>query len=1624
MMANYTVDNDILIDVFQSDSRGIEIGFDSTYTSIPHPGSNKTIQGWQWDRRLWPDEKELEALEYAPSIWDPTSYFLTSGYWQSGIGYGKDLLLFSISDFEIDSKEYWTPKLNHGYFYNRQYEWYLFADDYVTEQFYNNQLQSGFQYVDLSYNTKPGIPIRVARYRRDEVTKQYELDIGFRKRVKFTGNTLSGVEANTQNDAGYISFENVEGFDPEFIIDYDYGNKPRAYLNGDYSEAIASSGEFSQYELLGIGDGYKNQFYTRYSPIDPSGSFELISYIGSGSYTVLNQINSVSDFQEADVNEYKLDSILGIVTLYSGYPPAAGEKIAARYTKGISIEYEPEKSRDYILAGNTNINPLYSINPKGFLTVGFESQIPASITLESDLPTSSNYLSSLAGRSSRLTATVRGSNGEVLPNQEVKFELVAPYLSSLVSDTAITDHNGEADIVFLPPQNIESMGVYTTEFRHSGSETVIDVLGLPIPTNESGVLLYEVHREDTVLGFPASGEDTELSEFLNGAGVYLDPDGTSATTTYEKLYRQQFDITDLETIDDTDSSTLSIGRKEIVYNNNPNHIHPHSGIQQDPVYSPMFPVRYSNTGTISSPDIELVYDTLLPDFNDEIKSYFAITETTDQVIAYVVEPYTGRRIYSNIISIDITTDDESDGIINCADSDDVSSGLFRETRNLNDYDDDWITDNTYNNLYDKYIDTRLASGEFGYKELELEDKTIALYHFNNDLSDSGPYGFSVSGYDIGFAEKAGYSEQAVVMLTSGENISVENNLLRYIDHHSGTMEFGFRTLDPNYSTEIGSRQYFGSLLSVNSDGEYNGPETFLYVSSGTSYLGLDYYINGSSIFDSDPVATSVPINNINILDNKWHQLKYTWKYVPDEVITNSGYFDIDLYLDNVSYIDRDNIFVEDPNADQFSLLAWERQTPAPITLGTGDTFYKVRYLNNEFFILGTKMEIQKSSDGINWTSSNVSTGFGQSFHDIAYNDIYVIVGVWGEIQTSVDGITWTRRFKSGFGSNFDDLYGITYGAGLFVAVGEDGQIQTSTDTVNWTIRTPDNSFGSGALEDFNGIAYGNGLLVAVGGDGAAAEVQTSPDGINWTVRTVDAAANNILRGIVFANNLFVAVGNSGTIQTSSDGITWTAQTPDDGFSSIFRGIGYDDDQNLFIAVGNAEIQTSPDGVTWTVRTLDGGFSQNIYSAAHGNNVSAIVGDTAEIQTSINDIDWVKRYPGTSILKDAVTSMLYANNLFFAGGTGTVQISEDRISWEAHNLADTFIVYGLAYGLDMYVAVGSNGKINTSSDGISWTSRISGFAFNFFDIAFGNGVFVAVGNSGAIRSSSDGVLWVTRTPDGGFSDNFLGITFGNNLFVAVGNGGEIQTSPDGITWTTREADDFINSFSDVTFGNNLFVAVGGNGEIQISSDGITWKAYPNNNGFGGGTFDSFDAVSYKDNTYIAVGGFGEIQTSEDGISWIRQIPAAGYQSKFYSVITDGDVFVIGGTGGEIQTSKNVYRNLIGKYREKTVPGYYDELRLTSGEQIAHFTFQPKYYLEYESYNDWFRRTRILDTQHLGLNTYLFSGDCPSTIPVGHRLKSSDTQVASEIGYRLFYDLNDSLVGSYYTASGLDTYEEYY
>jgi len=190
-------------------------------------------------------------------------------------------------------------------------------------------------------------------------------------------------------------------------------------------------------------------------------------------------------------------------------------------------------------------------------------------------------------------------------------------------------------------------------------------------------------------------------------------------------------------------------------------------------------------------------------------------------------------------------------------------------------------------------------------------------------------------------------------------------------------------------------------------------------------------------------------------------------------------------------------------------------------------------------------------------------------------------------------------------------------------VGDNGTILTSSDGVVWD--TPD----SRTHKELRGVARGDEMFVAVGNDGTIVRRQ---DDEGW-ILSQDSGTDQKLRGVTWSRSQFIAVGNEGTIVTSSDGMVWSVPTcvplTGDDLNGVTAGKG------LVVAVGdNGTILTSPDGMVWTSQ---GSITEQRFKAVTwGGTQFVAVGDSGAIFTSPDGVVWNSQDSNTALDLEGVT----------------------------------------------------------------------------------------------------------------------------------------------------------------------------------------------------------------------------------------------------------------------------------------------------------------------------------------------------------------------------------------------------
>ena len=335
-----------------------------------------------------------------------------------------------------------------------------------------------------------------------------------------------------------------------------------------------------------------------------------------------------------------------------------------------------------------------------------------------------------------------------------------------------------------------------------------------------------------------------------------------------------------------------------------------------------------------------------------------------------------------------------------------------------------------------------------------------------------------------------------------------------------------------------------------------------------------------------------------------------------------------------------------------------------------------------------------------------------------------------------------------------------------VPVGTNGQVLTADSTaaagVSWAtassgVTTFTNRKGptTGSLS-INGFAYnGSNMYVAVGNNGT---LFSSPDAQTWTSRTSGFGSVSIT-GVVYGNGTFVAYGSNGLISSSTDGITWTARTANVSTNLLYHAVYAN---SLFVVVGNGAsngtggITTSSDGITWTKRSV------------------------------------------SSTLGVRLTCIAYGNGYFLAGGTfnsNNLTYSTDGITWTATNDTSSNQILFIYYNGSQWLT--ANDAFQTYQSSVTpptsgWSSlldntlraSVKNFVYNS-KIYFAGTVTGSGGNNhasyifGCTPTITNEMITSTTNPiliSGGITDLGAGAIYISSVGIIYGDGfGRIYTS---------------------------------------------------------------------------------------------------------------------------------------------------------------------------------------------------------------------------------------------------------
>ncbi|MCE5192850.1 MAG: stalk domain-containing protein [Candidatus Cryosericum sp.] len=540
-----------------------------------------------------------------------------------------------------------------------------------------------------------------------------------------------------------------------------------------------------------------------------------------------------------------------------------------------------------------------------------------------------------------------------------------------------------------------------------------------------------------------------------------------------------------------------------------------------------------------------------------------------------------------------------------------------------------------------------------------------------------------------------------------------------------------------------------------------------------------------------------------------------------------------------------------------------------------DDLYGAAYCNGVFVAVGSYGVILRSEDSHTWTVERSGTQ-DSLLAVVRAGDQFAAVGEDGTLLTSPDGHVWTRRVPA----QPNLLYwSAAVGPNTLLIMGADLSKKTSRTIVvsipiaqlagvdPVTISTPVAiGVSDGSSTWLAQIAYGNGHFVAVAD--ALGQAWYSDDGLAW-ISSAPIFGDEPVRAITFAQNTFVAVGDSQTIAVSQDGSSWNVSTS--GSTGRDKGGGdrlmhedylcvYGDDKLFVATTSMSGVSLSYDGgINWA-GTVDNGTDATLTAVSDTTSGLVAVGELACVRTSNDGILWQQRVTDASGWLWDVTPTPFG--VVAVGEFGLIMTSLDLATWTVMEPVTEETLTSVAAGNGHVVVIGDNHVVVTSEDGQTWTVGETGLDSNVNAIAFGAGMFVAVGHDGAMATSVDGRLWKQGTT--GVTVDLDDVAWLNGMFVATGSSGTILTSANGVMWTTQKTGTTAALFA-VTSGKGLLVAVGDQGTTIVSSDGAHWSVRPSP------TKEILYGCAARGDRFVAVGSSETMMWTSDLIVPASPVP---------------------------------------------------------------------------------------------------------------------------------------------------------
>jgi hypothetical protein len=470
--------------------------------------------------------------------------------------------------------------------------------------------------------------------------------------------------------------------------------------------------------------------------------------------------------------------------------------------------------------------------------------------------------------------------------------------------------------------------------------------------------------------------------------------------------------------------------------------------------------------------------------------------------------------------------------------------------------------------------------------------------------------------------------------------------------------------------------------------------------------------------------------------------------------------------------------------------------------------------------------------------------------------------------------------------------------------------------LKWTTKYSPN------FEEIRGVAFGAKTYVAVGDNNT---LLYSADATNWMPASLPPGKSYNLRGVEFAFGQFFAVGNlanggQSVLLISNNGRSWTDAseefkytmaygTPerisavDSSFSLSSGGA-----QAVFVLTANGHIAMTTDGVRWTNTPLGYSTALALDSQVYGRNAYQWDSLTVSVYTGM-----LNRF--RSSLPQDLSCIVLGNQTYVGVGPGRRLAYSSTTSNFTYTTAPAIADYtGVAFGQDMFVAVGTNGTVVVSYDlGRSWrTARAANLAkVTLNGVRYVGNRFIAYGGGRIVTGQPINKRnWSAASlPSGAHAIN--GLASNGKIIVAVGGKGQILYSSTGTSWSkappTTSRDLYRVVYDPAT---KAFYATGANGTLLRSTNGRRWQPIDTpGSGY-------YSGVARAGKMLIALGGTKkQFLQSLDGKKWTAVtetlIDFGG------SILGDGSAAYVFGPSGKFLIKRGKAKNWVSVRGASTV-----------------------------------------------------------------------------------------------------------